>query len=401
MINGKDIVMVSIQPWDIEIGSNSRNITRIFAKNNRVLYVNPPVDFFTHFRYRSKKKVQRRIEVLKGRLSDIEKIDSNIWNLHPNSLVVPINWINSHRLFKKLNQRNAKAFAMNIKSAVERLGFKDYILFNDSSMFLGLHLKKHLKPDLYTYYVRDNLIKVPYFQKHGERLEPYVIEQADVVVNNSEYYTDYSSKYNKNSIMVGQGCDLSVFKTKVDDNVPKDLKPIKGPIIGYVGSLTTLRLDVDILKYIASERPNWSIVLIGPEDENFKDTQLHQIKNIHFLGFKEIEALSSYVSRFDVAMNPQVVNEITIGNYPRKIDEYLALGKPVVATHTRAMDMFSDYVYLANTKEDYVTLIEKALVEHTSAIGERQRVFAFKHTWEHNVNNIYEAMGSTISQLQQ
>ena len=32
--------------------------------------------------------------------------------------------------------------------------------------------------------------------------------------------------------MVGQGCDLSVFKTKVDNDVPGDLKQIEGPIIG-------------------------------------------------------------------------------------------------------------------------------------------------------------------------
>jgi hypothetical protein len=33
------------------------------------------------------------------------------------------------------------------------------------------------------------------------------------------------------------------------------------------------------------------------------------------------------------------LNETTKGNYPRKIDEYLAMGKPVVATKTIAMDI--------------------------------------------------------------
>lgn len=45
------------------------------------------------------------------------------------------------------------------------------------------------------------------------------------------------------------------------------------------------------------------------------------------------------MSHFDVCMNPQLVNEITIGNYPRKVDEYLALGKPVIATKTLTMDL--------------------------------------------------------------
>jgi hypothetical protein len=36
----------------------------------------------------------------------------------------------------------------------------------------------------------------------------------------------------------------------------------------------------------------------------------------------------------------QLSNNLTIGNYPRKIDEYLAMGKPIVATSTKTMQMF-------------------------------------------------------------
>ncbi|MFC7669776.1 glycosyltransferase [Hymenobacter humi] len=60
------------------------------------------------------------------------------------------------------------------------------------------------------------------------------------------------------------------------------------------------------------------------------------------------------MSYFDVCTNPQAVNEVTIGNYPLKIDEYLAMGKPVVATATRAMDMFADYVYLPRNAQEWL-----------------------------------------------
>ena len=50
-------------------------------------------------------------------------------------------------------------------------------------------------------------------------------------------------------------------------------------------------------------------------------------------------------------LNPQLLNEVTIGNYPRKIDEYLAMGKPTVATKTEGMSVFADYTYLAEDKE--------------------------------------------------
>ncbi|BAO75971.1 glycosyltransferase [Winogradskyella sp. PG-2] len=400
-IRGKDIVIVGIQPWDIEIGSNCKNIATEFAKQNRVLYVNPPLDRITRYKQRQKETIQKRINISKGYLPDIEKIELNLWNLYPKNIVESINWINSHQIYMFLNKRNAKLFADNIKDAVNRLGFKDVLLFNDSSMFLGLHLKELLQPKLYTYYVRDNLVKVPYWKKHGERIEPMMIENADVIVNNSEYYVDYSSKYNKNSIMVGQGCDVSMFNdTNNSIEVPEEFNVIQGPVIGYVGSLTTLRLDIELLEFIASQRSDWNIVLVGPEDEDFKQSNLHQLQNVFFLGNKPADQLASYIKGFDVAVNPQVVNEITIGNYPRKIDEYLAMGKPVVATETKAMQMFKDFVYLGETKEDYISLIDKALTEHSKTNVKVQINFANKHTWTNSVNYIYTAMESTLKQLQ-
>ncbi len=401
MIKGKDIIIVGIQPWDIKIGSNCKNIAVEFAKDNRVLYVNPPLDRVTRYKQKQKESIQKRIKISKGQLPDIERLDANLWNLYPKSLVESINWISSHQLYKFLNKRNAKLFANNIKSAVHRLGFKNVLLFNDSSMFLGLHLKELLQPELYTYYVRDNLVKVPYWKKHGEHLEPTVMKNADVIVNNSEYYVDYSSKYNKNSVMVGQGCDVSMFNDT--DNciaVPEEFSAIQGPVIGYVGSLTTLRLDIALLEFIAQQKQDWNIVLVGPEDEAFKQSDLHQLQNVHFLGNKPADQLASYIKGFDVAINPQVVNEITIGNYPRKIDEYLAMGKPVVATATKAMQMFKDFVYLGETKEDYVTLIDKALIEHSTTKAKQQIDFANTHTWENSVKDIYTAMESTLKQIQ-
>ena len=36
MIKGRDIIVVGVQPWDIEIGSNCKNIAHEFSKHNRV-----------------------------------------------------------------------------------------------------------------------------------------------------------------------------------------------------------------------------------------------------------------------------------------------------------------------------------------------------------------------------
>jgi glycosyltransferase involved in cell wall biosynthesis len=149
---------------------------------------------------------------------------------------------------------------------------------------------------------------------------------------------------------------------------------------------------MDLIKYIALQKPEWNIVLVGPEDREFTASDLHQVPNIHFLGGKPPELLPAYIDAFDVCLNPQLVNEVTIGNYPRKIDEYLAMGKPVVATRTDAMSVFENHTYLGNSKEDYIQLIEKALSEDSELLHQKRIDFAGTHTWANNVKEIYKAI---------
>lgn len=393
MIKGKDIIVVGIQAWDIEIGSNCKNIALEFSKNNRVLYVNPPMVRSVMRNQKDKETIQKRIRIKNGEEDSLVEISPNLWNLYPKTLVESINWVQVHSIFKMLNKKNTRGFSKDIKKAVSRLNFKDFILFNDSSMFLGLHLKELLKPKVYAYYMRDYLVKVPYWQKHGERMEPQVIKKADVILTNSEFFEDFCKQYNPHSYMVGQGCDVSHFSDK-DDNIkiPDEFNNIPSPIFGYVGSLTSLRLDIKLLEFIAEQKQDWSIVLVGPEDEDFKNSNLHNFKNVYFLGRKDASELPNYVKGFDVTTNPQLKNNLTIGNYPRKIDEYLAMGKPIIATKTKAMEMFKDHVYLADTKEDYVALMDKAMQENTENRIEKRIEFAKSHTWENNVSTIYASI---------
>ncbi len=400
MIKGRDIIVVGIQAWDIEIGSNCKNIAVEFSRHNRVIYVNPPLDRITLNRGKNSEKIQKRLKIKNGLEPDLVEIEPNLWNLYPKTMIESINWIGSHSLFKILNKRNSRLFANDIQTAVSRLNFKNVILFNDSSMFLGLHLKSFLKPEVYVYYMRDYLIKVPYWKKHGEKIEPQLIETADVIVNNSALYTEYGLQFNPNSFMVGQGCDVSLFSDKNNTiKIPDEFQKIPKPVIGYVGYLTSMRLDIELLEYMAIQRKNWSIVLVGPEDEDFKKSALHNLPNVYFLGSKEGPELPGYVKGFDVAMNPQLVNDATIGNYPRKIDEYLAMGKPTLATATKAMDMFKEHVYLATTKEDYISLTEKALGENSKELVRNRIEFAKSHTWENNVLAIYDAIQKSTPHL--
>ncbi|MEJ7911902.1 MAG: glycosyltransferase [Chitinophagaceae bacterium] len=392
LVKNNNIIVVGLQPWDSEIGSNCINIAREFARHNRVLYVNFPLDRISLKREQTNPLFQHRISAIKQGKQALEKVENNIWNLSPACILESANWIPFTPLFRLLNRKNNQRFAREIKKAATSMGFHNYVLFNDSDMFRSYHLKTLLKPLASIYYTRDNLMGVPYWFKHGRYLEPEVFADADAVTANSTYLAKLAEKHNPRSFYVGQGCDVQDFDLEKVATVPADIASVNSPVIGYIGVLYALRLDLQLLETLAEQRPSWNIVLIGPEDQTFQKSRLHGMHNVHFLGRKDAAELPNYLARFDVAINPQIMNEVTIGNYPRKIDEYLAMGKPTVATRTEAMSIFADHVYLANSSTDYLQLIERALAEN-SPEKEKQRIaFARTHTWENSVAEIYKAL---------
>lgn len=394
LIRNRDIVIIGLQQWYTPIGSNCKNIALQFARHNRVLYVNSPLDRRTILRDKHHPDIAYHLKTLAQEEPAIVPVSAQLWNFYPSAVLESINWLPAPAalLFSWLNKRNNKKFAASINDAITALGFKDIILFNDNDIFRGFYMKELLKPATYIYYSRDYLLGVDYWKKHGQKLEPLHIAKADIAVANSSYLTDMLMQYNPNSYYIGQGCDLSLFDATRSNPIPDDMKGIKGPLIGYVGSLNALRLDADIIAHIAQQHEDWSVVLVGPEDTHFQRSALHQIPNVHFLGSKALNELPAYIQSFDVCINPQLVNPITIGNYPLKIDEYLALGKPVVATATRTMEYFAAHTYLARNTQEYVQLIEQALAEDDAVRKEQRIAFARSHSWENSVAAIYQAI---------
>lgn len=387
MIKGRDIVVVGLQSWDINIGSNCKNIAWELAKHNRVLYVNRALDRISAIRLKHEPDIQNRIKSLKGLAPAIQEIAPQLWTLSPQTLLESVNWVPGAGLFDWFNRINNKRIAKKINEATKELEFRDIILFNDNDFFRGFYLPEMLNDISNTiYYIRDNLTSQPYFAKQGKRLEAMLMAKSDIVVANSAYLRDYAAQHNPRSFDIGQGCEFDIFVPDNFPDKPAELASLKGPIVGYVGAILTSRLDIEIIEYIARQRPSWNIVLVGPEDEGFKASALHDLPNVVFTGNRSVKELPAYIAHFDVCINPQVLNDMTIGNYPRKVDEYLAMRKPVIATATVAMEMFRSYTWLCKDAADYVTAIDSILA---NPAGEEQanerRQFALSHTWENSV----------------
>ncbi len=390
MVKDRNIIVFGIQNWDIS--SISRDTALEMAKRNRVIYVNPPVHRISTILHRNAPDIRNKIDIRKGVKPDLIQINESMWVFYPRTIIESINWIKIPAVFDFFNKINDKRFAREVKRVAKMVGFDNFILFNDTSMLTGFYLKELLKPEVYIYLLRDAVIEVSYHKRHGTRLQPLLIKKVDFAVTNSDWFEEYARQSNPKSFFIGSGCNLDRFNDKDGTlKIPEDIANIKKPIIGYLGYLTSLRLDIDVLVHIAEQKPEWSLVLVGPEDDAFKASKLHKLDNVHFLGRKDPEITPGYIKGFDVALNPQILNDITDVNYPLKIDEYLAMGVATVATKTSFMDFyFKENTYLPVTKEDYVIEIDKALKEDTPELRIERIACATEHSWENFVDKIYD-----------
>ena len=395
-MKAQNIVMFCQQSWNIGIATSARNLAKEFAKTNRVLYVNMPLNVNTVLSGFSETEVKRCLRVLVGKEESLVQDGPNLWVLTPKVLGASINWLTLRSVFRVLNLWNSKMLADNIFQATKAVGFDSYYLLQDGIIFQGLELRKLLAPRLSAYYLRDHTLSVPYFRRHGSWVEAQLLEQADMVVTNSAYLCDYAFEHNTNSYDIGQGCALEIYRADVQYDLPPDLARVTRPSIMYTGYLTAIRLDIGLLLTIAKQRPHWNLVLVGPEDDVFYQSELHDLPNVFFLGNKVPDQLAAYLNHSDVCINPQLVNEATLGNYPLKIDEYLAMGKPVVATSTRTMEaLFADYVHLATSPKEWLQHLEAALADNSRAHAEARIAFAQSHSWAASAAKFYYAVAHT------
>ncbi|MCK9204098.1 MAG: glycosyltransferase [Bacteroidales bacterium] len=402
MLQNKDIIITGLQPWNFALGSNIANLTLTLSNTNRVLFINYAYDRLTLYKLRKEKKIQDFLQAGKQKKIQLEQISENLWIFTPGTILESINQISFGFLFDKLNKINGQRFAGQILQAINKLEFKDFILFTDSDFYRSQYLKEKLHPAFFIYYIRDNMIASSYYKKHGARYEADIIRKADLVVTNSEFLESYAKQYNLRSFFVGQGCDTSLFNSSRIQILPESVLKIKKQfksVIGYVGALKNTRIDIHLIQYLATNLPEYAFVLVGPEDEIFKDSGLHNISNVIFLGTKPEKELPSYIDFFDVAINPQRINDVTVGNYPRKIDEYLIMGKPVVATKTPAMTYFTGYVYLASDENEFLSSIHTALTENNPALNNQRKLFAGSHSWENNIIEMDKVFQKVTSEI--
>lgn len=413
MITGRDIVFISSIEWNFLWQGHQEIAQRLAAAGNRVLYLentgvrSPGV--------RDVARVAQRLKRWTGalRTGGLREVAPNVHVCSP--LVLPPF---GSRWRRELNRR---AFVPLVVRTARRLGFRDPLVWTYLPNDTTLDLIRSLPQSTVIYYcVADFAQLTP----HPEKLraaERELVALSDVVFTQCHALAHASLELNENVHIFPSGVNLEAFPLEADAHVdqplgtgatdeakahdsksePADARALDAlpqPIIGYVGGMHR-HVDFDLLKDCAKARPDWSWVCVGALQADA--TGLGELPNVHLLGQKSHEQLAAYIRRFDVCIVPYVNNAYTETVVPTKINEYLAMGKPVVSTDLPTVREFNAQHNILTTAptraEGFLLAIERALKQPKDrATGLRRRRVAELCEWGAQLEAMSELIEESI-----
>jgi glycosyltransferase involved in cell wall biosynthesis len=289
------------------------------------------------------------------------------------------------------------------KKLVKKLSIKTHILW----LYNPFHqlLIDVCNQKLVCYYVYDELAEYPKNNKIKFILNKYdtiLSKKSDIIFASSLSQVDKRKTLNKNIYLIENAVDFDRFYTvfKTITEMPKDLKNIKKPIIGYAGYLG-FQINVELLLLIANNFPDCSLVLVGPNDLEKDNIYKNLIKcdNVYFLGSKYVDEIPKYVKMFDVAIMPYALNTHVLTSFPLKTYEYLSMGKLVVSVKLNSLIPLNDLVFLAEDNEIFILKIRE-IISHSSEILkekiEKGIAVSKNNTWDIRVQQIYEVIQNKL-----
>lgn len=377
MLTGENILCFGGIDWDF-MRYPAKNTMLELSRTNRVLYVEPAASFLYPFR---EPYFWRRWLNLTMK---IKRMNDNLYLWSQPPIFLP--FITYLPLLPRLN---GKVLSVMLNIVLKKLRFNDPILWSYFHYYEGTDVIPRVKSKFIVYDCIDeysSYVDNPRYQEYIKNVERWLCENADIVFTVTKNLRDEKRRYNKHTYHVPNAVDLSYFNADSQRNPAlSDMSQVRRPILGFIGLIDqVMSTDIELLHYIASSHPEWSIVLIGRIAGNLAQDFLG-LKNVHFLGVKKVEELASYIRNFDVCLMPYLINDFTRNNSPLKLYEYLALGKPVVTTDIPACEEFRDLIMVSSDKDEFVSNISRALEENDGAAIERRILAARENTWERRV----------------
>lgn len=381
MLTGQHIICLSSIDWDFN-WQGHQEIMSAFAKGgNRVLYIeNTGVRMpRPHDLPRLKRRLANWVKGFKG----FRRIQENLWVYSP--VILPFPYSRLARIF------NRWLLVSAIRRWMRALNAHDPILWTFLPTGIALDVLMQIEHRLAVYYcIADFEALVP--QPHKVRqTEAEIVKRCDVVFAQGKVLEERCRRWNEQVYVFPFGVNLGTFVQAQDApaETPEDLCGLPRPVIGYIGGIHR-HVDMELLQAVAKQRRGWSVVLVGPIQVDA--ASVNGADNLFLLGEKPFAQLPRYVRAFDVCIIPYRESDYTKTVYPTKLNEYHALGKPVVSTWLPEVAAFNErhgsLVRLARHSTEFIEHIEDALREHDPALIRRRQTVAQEHDWQQRIEQM-------------
>ncbi len=210
----------------------------------------------------------------------------------------------------------------------------------------------------------------------------------------------------ENITVCPDGVDLQLFKEKDSDDAKQRLKlPISSFVAGYAGHLYPGK-GLEIILPLAKKCPDVTFLVVGGKMEavkrNLELVRRESLTNILFFGFVANSELPLYLYACDALLLPNQRSVRTssgkgnIGRYtsPLKLFEYLAAGRPIIASDLPVLREALDESCAIFCEPDSITSWSRALIllkediELRIRMGEHCSKHAGDFSWESRCRKI-------------
>lgn len=369
------LVCISHLRWDFVWQRPQHLLSRI-AKRYPVLFVEEPIH--------TAKVSEPVLEVLPGGTPNISVL----------RLLYPARHENDQRWLGHGDPETQAVYNKLLKEYLQTEGYNDPLLWLYTPM--AHEFVEVLRPRLFIYDVMDQLSAFkgapPALLEHERRM----LQRADIVFTGGVSLYRDKKPFNAASHLFPSGVEVEHYQQAMHRQAfkrPADLPPADKPLLGYFGVIDE-RMDFELLNYVAQNRPDLNIVLVGPLAK-IRREDLPQEPNIFITGMKNYQELPSYLAFFDVALVPFARNEATRFLSPTKTLEYMAAHKPIVATPIADLvELYGSVVHVAHTPQEFLQKIEVALKEDSSERRVQEGKLLSQARWD----NIAEQMRRLIEE---
>ncbi|MBD0370197.1 MAG: glycosyltransferase [Pyrinomonadaceae bacterium] len=216
------------------------------------------------------------------------------------------------------------------------------------------------------------------------RAEHELVRDCDLLVVSSASLLDKGRERKGPTALARNAVDFEYYERRCQPNelIKKDSRAV----VGFFGAIADW-FDVELMTYVASERPQYSFVLLGGVFD-VDVSRLSSLLNVRLLGQQPYETMPQYLYHFDACLIPFKLSRITHATDPVKMYEYLSAGKPVVSVALSELQSYEDYIYIARSREEFLDKLDAAVHEDDPQIRERRREFASRNDWRDRYETI-------------